>query len=126
MKDRNLTQSIAVTDASFDQEVMQSDVPVLIDFWAEWCLPCREVDREMAAILAEADDVALRKIDVVDWQSAVAQRYLRRTSALPYVLVFNKNGKRIAVVEGLDLKRLRRAIEKGRGAPLPVRLEGER
>ena len=97
----------------------------VVDFWAEWCLPCREVDREMAAILVEANDVALRKIDVVDWESAVARHYLRRTGALPYVLVFDKKGKRIAVVEGLDLKRLRRAVEKGRGAPLPVRPAAE-
>ena len=93
----------------------------VVDFWAEWCLPCREVDREMAKILAQADDVVLRKIDVVDWESAVARRYLRRVEALPYLLVFDKQGKRVAVVEGLDLERLRRGVEKGRGARLPPR-----
>jgi len=93
----------------------------VVDFWAEWCLPCREVDREMAEILGEVDDVALRKIDVVDWESAVARRYLRRVEALPYLLVFDKQGKRIAVVEGLDLQRLRRGVEKGRGERLPPR-----
>ena len=85
----------------------------VVDFWAEWCLPCREVDREMAAILEESTDVALRKIDVVDWQTPVAEQHLQRTSGSPYLLVFDKARKRIAVVEGLDLKRLRRAIAKG-------------
>lgn len=85
----------------------------VIDFWAEWCLPCKEIDREMAAILEASADVALRKIDVVDWETPVAAQHLQRASGLPYLLVFDKAGKRIAVVEGLDLKRLRRAIAKG-------------
>lgn len=86
----------------------------VVDFWAEWCLPCKEVDREMAAVLAAGDDVALRKIDVGDWETPVARQHLRRASGLPYLLVFDGSGRRIAVVEGLDLKRLRRAIDKAR------------
>ena len=86
----------------------------VFDFWAEWCLPCKEVDREMAAILAETDDVALRKIDVVDWETPVAKQYLQRVSGLPYLLVYDREGQRIGVIEGLDTKRLRRAIAKGR------------
>lgn len=85
----------------------------VVDFWAEWCLPCKQVDREMAAVLEDSTDVALRKIDVGDWRTPVAEQHLQRVSGLPYLLVFDKAGKRIAVVEGLDLKRLRRAIAKG-------------
>lgn len=99
----------------------------VVDFWAEWCLPCKEVDREMAAILEDSTDVALRKIDVVDWQTPVAAQHLQRASGLPYLLVFDKAGTRIAVVEGLDLKRLRRAIAKGQRSRLePKRKDSAR
>lgn len=100
---------------TLEEELVPGKVTV-VDFWAEWCLPCKEVDREMAAILEASADVALRKINVVDWQTPVAQQYLERVSGLPYLLVFDKTGERIAVVEGLDLKRLRRAIAKGQRA----------
>ena len=88
---------------------------VVLDFRGVWCGPCREVDREMRSILEVAPDVALRKINVVDWQSPVAGRHLKRVSALPYVVVYGVDGRKIAAIGGLDLKKLRRAIEKGRG-----------
>lgn len=67
MKDRDLTQSIAVTDASFDQEVMQSDVPVLVDFWAEWCGPCRMVGPIVDALASEYQGkVKVVKLNVDD------------------------------------------------------------
>ncbi len=67
MKDRDLTQSIAVTDASFDQEVMQSDVPVLVDFWAEWCGPCRIVGPTVDALASEYQGkVKVVKLNVDD------------------------------------------------------------
>ena len=88
----------------------------VFDFWAEWCLPCREVDRAMAAILAEAPDVALRKIDVVEWDRPVVEQHLSRVEALPYLMVYSAEGRRVGVVEGLDLERLERAIDRARGA----------
>lgn len=86
----------------------------VIDFYAVWCGPCRKVDAAMKEILAVHDDVALRKINVVDWSSPIAKQELKRVSGLPYVEVYGKNGKRVASIDGLDLDRLRAAIEKGR------------
>ncbi|TRW44839.1 thioredoxin [Georgenia yuyongxinii] len=65
----------AVTDATFDTEVLKSEVPVLVDFWAEWCAPCRQ----MAPIIDEiagshGSKMKFVKLDT-DTNPAVAQRY---------------------------------------------------
>ena len=85
----------------------------VFDFSAIWCGPCREVDAEMQTILESSSGVALRKINVVDWNSPVAKEYLQKVGGLPYVVVYGNDGRRVEAIEGLNLKRLRRAIEKG-------------
>ncbi|MCA9672842.1 MAG: cation transporter [Myxococcales bacterium] len=86
----------------------------VFDFYAKWCGPCRKVDAEMAKILAKHNDVALRKINIVDWDKPVARRYLRKVPKLPYVIVYGRRGKRVAAIFGLKLAALRKAIAAGR------------
>lgn len=107
--------SRAGEDVQLEAHLVPGKVTVF-DFYAVWCGPCREIDREMRSILESAPNVALRKINVVDWNSPIAGRYLKRVSALPYVVVYGADGKKVAAIGGLDLKKLRRAIEKGRGS----------
>jgi thioredoxin 1 len=80
----------AVTDATFDSEVKKADVPVLVDFWAEWCGPCRQV----APILEELSKELEGKLKVVkldvDSNPQVAQAYNIR--GIPSLLLF-KNGQ---------------------------------
>jgi thioredoxin 1 len=80
----------AVTDATFDSEVKKADVPVLVDFWAEWCGPCRQV----APILEELSKELEGKLKVVkldvDSNPQVAQAYNIR--GIPALLLF-KDGQ---------------------------------
>lgn len=86
----------------------------VVDFYAVWCEPCRKVDEHMKQVLTTQPDVALRKVDVVDWDSAVAKQHLQGVPNLPYVIVFGPSGKQVAAISGLELEQLDAAIEKAR------------
>ena len=81
---------IVLTEANFEEEVLRSEIPVLVDFWATWCGPCRMLAPTIARIAEEQDGVIkVGKVDV-DEEPGLAVRF--GISSIPTLMVF-KNGE---------------------------------
>ena len=89
--------AVAVTDQSFQAEVLNSQTPVLVDFWAEWCGPCRAIAPMVEELAAEFQGkLKVVKVDV-DESTDVAARY--RIQSIPTLMVF-KGGEEVERVIG--------------------------
>ncbi|MFN3613468.1 MAG: thioredoxin [Rubrimonas sp.] len=89
--------TVAVTDDSFEQDVLQSGTPVVVDFWAEWCGPCKQIGPALEEIAGEmADKVKIVKINIDDNPGAPSKYGVR---GIPTLMLF-KDGKVAATKVG--------------------------
>lgn len=96
-----MSNALAVKTADFEKEVLLSEVPVLVDFWAPWCPPCRAISPTLDAISEEMSGKAkIVKIDVDD-EPEVAARY--GVSSIPALLLF-KGGQQVGQLVGAHPK----------------------
>jgi thioredoxin 1 len=96
-----MSHAQAVTEETFDQEVLASDTPVLVDFWAEWCQPCLLVEPALEKIAEERNgQIKLVKVNI-DEEQGLAQRY--GIASIPAMVLF-RDGEPAAAAIGAQPK----------------------
>ena len=107
-----MSSPIDITDASFEEEVIKSDTPVLVDFWADWCAPCKMIAPMVEELSVEFDGkVKFTKLDVDSNPNSATNYGIR---GIPTLLIFN-GGQPVdqvvgAVPKSVLKKRLEEAI----------------
>ena len=101
-------QITEVTDSNFQAEVLESDVAVLVDFWAPWCGPCRVIAPSLEEINDERDDLRIVKLNVDDNQQTAANY---QVMSIPTLILFNNGQVATKIIGALPKKRLVQELE---------------
>jgi thioredoxin 1 len=104
-----MAEVLEVTDQTFEKEILQSKTPAIIDFWAEWCAPCRAIAPIVKQLASQyGDRVKIAKMDV-DSNPSTPGRYNVR--AIPTLLAF-QNGQVVEQLQGANAKALESMVQK--------------
>jgi thioredoxin 1 len=97
---------VEATTATFDQEVLESDGKVIVDFWAEWCGPCHKVAPVLDRI-ADEHDVKIVKVDI-DREQGLAQRY--GVASIPMMVLFENGEPQASAIGAMPKSALERTL----------------
>jgi thioredoxin 1 len=96
-----------VTDTNFQAEVLESDTPVLVDFWAPWCGPCRIIAPSLEELNEEIDNFRVVKLNV-DENQATAAKY--EVMSIPTLIVFKNGEPAKKIIGAMPKKRLEQEL----------------
>jgi thioredoxin 1 len=96
-----VTELISVTDHSFDAQVLKCDIPVIADFWAEWCEPCIALESPLQEIAADyAEQLKIVKVDIESNPTTTSDY---KVLTIPMLIIF-KNGQEVERINGTQTK----------------------
>lgn len=96
-----------ITEATFDTEVLGSEQPIIVDFWAEWCGPCHAVAPVLDEIVAEREDIRLAKVNI-DEEPGLASRF--GILSIPAIVLFESGEPKAAALGAQPKKALEKAL----------------
>ena len=86
----------------------------VVDFYADWCGPCKQLSPSLEQMARTDPEIALRKIDIVNWKTAVARQY--NINSIPQVNVYNRDGRLVGTVVGADVDKVKSYVAQAKGS----------
>lgn len=101
------------TQVDINQHLAFGNVTV-IDFYADWCGPCRRLSPSLEQMARSDPEIALRKIDIVNWRTAVVQQFNIRS--IPQVNVYDRSGRLVGTVLGVDFEKIKTYVAQAKSS----------